>query len=333
MAWICEGEKFALLGLNIEVTADFSEVQLPPSYFVLTDPFTLPDHWKGWLGSQRAEEIESCNAFLGVKSQAAQPGVLDGDDQRLRSLIGHWYSGLMLTGKFLNLDDPFIVAGSYLRDELDVRHFELLDPSGRGIVESYPQLVPAHLASALRIGQALEALVADKGSSSWRLMRCLAIYQGARNSNDILDRLHQFVRCIEGLIVSAPGKGKQNFKGRTELFIGPQHHDFMGDLYDMRGHIEHLHENQHLEIFDRTVRLEIARKEAVAEFIARTCLTTILLDPELRKHFANVDALRAFWQLDRPKQAALWGLPVDPFSPLTGFSFDHVTDHDLGRSQ
>jgi hypothetical protein len=31
-----------------------------------------------------------------------------------------------------------------------------------------------------------------------------------------------------------PGKTKQKFKSRTELFIGPRHHDMMGEIYDVR---------------------------------------------------------------------------------------------------
>ncbi len=43
------------------------------------------------------------------------------------------------------------------------------------------------------------------------LRRCLAIYQEAQTATDILDRVHQFVRCIEGLIlVSRASRAAQN---------------------------------------------------------------------------------------------------------------------------
>jgi hypothetical protein len=36
------------------------------------------------------------------------------------------------------------------------------------------------------------------------------------------------------LILPAAGKTKRQFKSRAELFIGPGHHDLMGELYDVR---------------------------------------------------------------------------------------------------
>jgi hypothetical protein len=42
--------------------------------------------------------------------------------------------------------------------------------------------------------------------------------------------LHQYCRCIEGLILPDPGNTKKQFRSRTELFIGPKHHVLMGEL-------------------------------------------------------------------------------------------------------
>jgi hypothetical protein len=331
MSWVSEDEKFALLGPNIEVAERLNSPSLPPGFSVFQDNFVLPDHWKEWLGSQRVEAVESCSTFLAVKMQASYPGVSDGDDQKLRVAVGHWYFGILLTGRFLNLDDPFFIAGSRYKGDVDVRQFEVLHPTGRGIIEHYPVLETEHIERAASIARTLESLSAAGGASNWRLFRCLAIYRDGRSKNDVLDRLHQFVRCIEGLIASGQGEGEKKFKSRTELFIGPKHHDFMGQLYQLRGHIEHLHENQHLETFDRDVRIEIATKEAVSEHIARNCLLRILENSELQRHFGNVDTLRAFWQLEKDRQVAAWGRPIDPFEVMNSFSFDHVSDHDLGR--
>lgn len=331
MGWVKDGEKFAFLGLNIELGA-VEALALPGDYTLLQEQLSLPEHWKGWLGSQRVEEVEACPAYLAIKMTARQPGVLDGDDQRLRSLIGHWYWGILLQDRFVNLDDPFILAGSWSRTELHLRHFEMIDGTGRAIAEHYPSLAASHIEGGFALAKVLRDIAQEGAGQNWRLRRCLAIYQESRAETDILDRVHQFVRCIEGLIVSEPGQGKPRFKSRTELFVGPRHHDFMGDLYELRGHIEHLHENQHLEEFDRNARLEIARKEAVSEFVARTCLVRILSSDTLRRHFGNVNAARAFWLLDRQQQAELWGKPVDMKSALQGINFDHVSDQELGKT-
>lgn len=90
---------------------------------------------------------------------------------------------------------------------------------------------------------------------TWRLFRGLHIYTEARANGDILERLHQYSRCIDGLILPNAGETKRQFKSRTELFIGPRHHDMMGEIYDIRSAVEHLHENRYLEGFDRATRL------------------------------------------------------------------------------
>jgi hypothetical protein len=53
----------------------------------------------------------------------------------------------------------------------------------------------------------------------------------------------EYCRCIDGLILSEPGNGSKQFKSRTELFIGPHHHDMMGRMYAIRSDVEHLHEH------------------------------------------------------------------------------------------
>lgn len=72
------------------------------------------------------------------------------------------------------------------------------------------------------------------------------------------------------------GKTKPQFKSRTELFIGARHHDMMGEIYDVCSPVEHLHENQYLEGSDRELRLDLLKKEAVTDHIARTALARII---------------------------------------------------------
>ena len=106
----------------------------------------------------------------------------------------------------------------------------------------------------------------------------------------------------------AIGKTKQQFKSRTELFIGPGHHDLMGALYDIRSHVEHLHENRYLEPFDRDVRLDLVKKEAIVEYIARMALARIISQDALWPHFGNTAALEKFWALSPDERRKNWGV-------------------------
>ena len=144
---------------------------------------------------------------------------------------------------------------------------------------------------AARLGENLETIATTPiAGGHWRLFRTLSVYTEARTTSQAADRIHQYCRCIDGLILPAAGKTKQQFKSRTELFIGPGHHDLMGELYDVRSAVEHLHENRYLEYFDRPIRLELARKEAIAEYMARAALARVISNNALCPHFGNTSA-------------------------------------------
>jgi hypothetical protein len=164
----------------------------------------------------------------------------------------------------------------------------------------------------------------------WRLFRVFHLYLEARAISDNIDRLHQYRRCIDGLIVSKQGESKKQFKSRTELFIGPRYHDLMGETYDVRSDVEHLHENKHLEVFDRATRLELVKKLEVMEYIARSALVRILLEPKLWPHFANTPALQGFWALDDRQRRALWGAAINPADALAEFDPRYISDAQLG---
>jgi hypothetical protein len=154
----------------------------------------------------------------------------------------------------------------------------------------------------------------------WRLFRTLHIYVEARSTPDILDRLHQYARCIDGLILPDAGQTKRQFKSRSELFIGPRHHELMGEIYDVRSAVEHLHENRYLE----------GKKEAQVEYAARTALARIIADPKLWDHFANTPALAAFWSLPAPDRQRMWGAPANVLDAIADFDPQYIHNGLLG---
>ena len=193
-------------------------------------------------------------------------------------------------------------------------------------------MTPDDVRLAARFGENLEAIAgAPITGGHWRLFRTLHVYIDARSTADIIDRIHQYCRCIDGLILPTAGRTKQQFKSRTELFIGPGHHDLMGELYDVRSAAEHLHENRYLEYFDRTVRLELARKEAIAEYIARSALVRTIGTDSLWPHFGNTPALEQFWALTPAERTRIWGGPFDPLAAIADFDPQYINDAMLGR--
>jgi hypothetical protein len=265
------------------------------------------------VGPPHTSEVEGSSLFLLSKMRSRAPEVIDDETNKLKHHAG-LSSGLLLASLAAPAHKPVMLAGYRKDGEIVVRTQDDYDPAIASIIRRYPPLTLAELQLAAEIASQIADIEAEvsAGTSYWRLFRVLQLYLKTRTIIDNMERLHQYCRCIEGLIVPNAGDSGKKFKSRTELFIGPRHHDMMGETYDVRSDVEHLHENKHLETFDREATLELVKKLEMMEFIARTALVRIVLKPKLWPHFANTTALQKFWALEEPQRRALWGDPIDP---------------------
>ncbi|MGY3078867.1 hypothetical protein ACVWZZ_005275 [Bradyrhizobium sp. LM6.10] len=327
--WLENGEKFALLGLSLkDDEAGFSEGPLSPELSVLIGAkFKMPTHWREWLGSIRAEEVDDCNLFILSKLKSKQPDVLDGESQTLQRRVWNFYIGLLLTCPFATAHKPVIVTGSREDDGIGVRQAQDLELPVPRIFRPYPEVSQSDLRQAAAAGTQLSRIGGiAKGDSHWRLFRVLHLYIATRPEQDLLHRLHQYARCVDGLLLTRPGKGASDFKNRTELFIGSGHGNVLEEIYADRSSVEHLHEDRLLEPFDRPKRLELLRKEAIVEHIARIALQRIVLNEVLWQHFANRAGLEKFWAFAPEERRAIWGAPVNPLDALTDFDPKYIHD-------
>ncbi len=330
--WINEGEKYALIGLSARVNADISDQKLTPHLWVLSHPtFSLPAHWRDWLGSIRVEEVEEFNLFLLSKQPSLRPGVLDSENETLKQHVRHFYVGLLLVSAFAPDRKPVMLTGCRQNDEIDVREqqdFECPVPLG---LAGSPPISREDIHSAAELANKIHTLSElSPNNVHRRLFRTLFIYVKARATPNLLDRIHQYCRCIEGLILPDEGKTRQQFKSRTELFVGPHHHIVAGDIYDVRCAVEHLHEDRYLDDFDRQTRLDLLRKEALVELIARKAIARIVQDSNLWPHFANKAALKQFWNLEVQARRSVWGDSIDLTDAIANFNSISMSDRDLG---
>jgi hypothetical protein len=331
-AWIEDREKYGLVGLSVKFEGDLPAGKITPTLSVLSGTrFNVPSQWREWLGSIRAEEVEDCNLFLLSKLPSSTPDVLDAENKKLQQSVWNFYVGLLLTSTFAPAHRPVMLTGSRRDGKIDLRQQQDIDSPVPCIFRPYPPVVPDDIRRAAPLGENLNALAtAPLVGGHWRLFRTLHIYTEAPTTGDILDRLHQYCRCIDSLILPDAGKTRQQFRSRTELFIGPRHHDLMGELYDIRSAVEHLHENRYLESFDRPTRLDLLKKEAIVEHIARMTLARILGDDALWPHFASTPALAKFWALTPPERQKIWGDPINPLAAIADFDPKYINDGLLG---
>jgi hypothetical protein len=332
LTWISEGEKYALVGISVKTEGHIPSGKISPNLWTLTDPtFTMPSTWKEWLGTIRAGQVEDSDLFLLSKEISKTPDVLDGENEDLKQRVQNFYTGLLLASTFAPAHDPVLLTGARRAGEVDIRQEQDIDAPIPKVFCPYPPVMAGDLRLAAQLGEKIGALaVAPLGGGHWRLFRALHVYTEARTSSQIVDRIHQYSRCIDGVILPDIGKTRQQFRSRTELFIGPYHHQLMGEIYDVRSNVEHLHEYLYLETFDRKVRLDLLRKEAIIEHIARNVLARIIGDDNLWPYFANTPALAALWALPSVDRQQIWGDPFDPNEALAEFDPAYIHDGLLG---
>ncbi len=329
VSWIDDGEKYALIALDVSTEGNLPHGVIAPELWVVADTrFEFPSHWREWLGTIRSEEVEECNLFLLSKIKSEQLDVFDGENHALQGRVVLFYAGLLLANTLSTTHKPVMLTGSRRDGEVDVRQqndFDIPVPF---------EFTATDIETGARIAGKLAKIEQTfKGGGALRLFRVLRLYQETRTKADILERVHQYSRCIDGLILPKVGETKRQFKSKTELFIGPRHHDLMGEIYDVRSAVEHLHENRYLGEFDREVRLDLLKKEAIVGHIAQTSIARIVENPALWPHFANTTSLAAFWALPKANREAIWGKPIDPIVSFTDFDTKFITNAILGKAE
>src|SRR5260221_1826257 len=157
-SWIADGEKYALVGLG----AKFSSIplrKLAANLWVFANrPFVVPKHWHDWLGSIRAEEIQSFNLFLLSKIASRTPDILDDENVLLKQRAWEFYVGLLLTSRFAPSHKPVLITGSRRAGEIDIRQQQDIDLPVPCIFQPYPEIAAGEIELAAQLLGQLAAL-------------------------------------------------------------------------------------------------------------------------------------------------------------------------------
>jgi hypothetical protein len=322
-----DGEKFAIIALQtqVEIWSAYHTVAPSGLWASKRAPVLFDENWKSWLGTIREKHLEDANLFLIAEAPSAALDILDGENAKLKRNVYWFYLGLLLSARLTTFDDPLLLTGATRDGHSDVREVGHVNRAAL-VPGLHPELVTAD--SLARAGQIASALQEwSEAGGSWHFNHVLQIYASARENSDPLERLHQFSRCVEGLIC---GKTKGQFISLTETFIGAGEQKEMGRIYDVRSAVEHLREYEILEPATRSGRADLLRKAALMEHLSRYCISHILLTKSLWPYFSNPIALEKLWELASADRSELWGPPIDLSSDLADFCTQHIRDEDLG---
>jgi len=124
-----------------------------------------------------------------------------------------------------------------------------------------------------------------------------------------LDRLHVFVRALDGLMKLEQGAGERQFADRLATFAtGARLHDTALEIYRLRSFEEHLSDwpSKLAYIKEADRPMFVSQRSFQAEVLAGAAYFTLLADPVLRGEFRNSN-VDAFWQ----RGGAAWTVKLD----------------------
>jgi len=328
------GEKYALIAVPqvaLEWPSNPETIELGDGiWFAKGLPFHLAAHWQEWIGSIRAKQLIGADLCICVKAKCRVPESLDDENQTLLGRVGRIFQGLQLAAPLRCGGEIEQLTGAHGEDGIDVRQVATLpSPVHSGVNVSHrPGLEAFRL--AVRLGPILSSFPTGKYVRLCRVLN--AFFLGIRQA-DIRERLHQFCRCVEGLLLTEPGKTTRQFKSRTELFVGPQQHELMGAIYDNRSAVEHMGEPVLSETDERVRRKRFVEFAVFCEELARYCVVNALLMEALRPYFEDDATLAAFWAMPKAQRETIWGARFDVTRCLESTRATELSNEQLGMPE
>jgi hypothetical protein len=297
-----EGEKFALLAIRSVRSGIQSagSALLSDGTRVFTElqpVFDAQPIWKDWLGSLRLKRLGGANLVLVHSAPSSRPEILDDGhlllDKHLTKLF--YILRLALVIEYYGAD---MLLGSLLHGEVQIRQVSEV-PGFRPTRGSAPDLVTIDsLEEAVRRVRHLDAMESRLPRFARFIRGLNTLVEGLQHEHGE-DRMHQFVRSLEALILPDAGKTRGQFIHRCQTFAkaGAAAQQVLGEAFDMRSDTEHLNEwNCSLLSYPENDRENVAlQRTRQMERLACFAYCRVLDDVVLSRHFETEDMLRAFW--------------------------------------
>lgn len=334
---IAAGEKFAMIAIpkaNASGVADSTSLG-NRCWAMRSLPLELAEHWRNWIGEIKVRQITEAGFYLLATSTTAQPSVLDGDNQRLMRQVAALWDGLLITHTPHAATAPVLVTGAHIDGSPNVRQISELRQPVRlafNTDEVLRSIKQTDLNFAVLFAEVLTNLAS--GQDHERLKRAVSAFFAGVHEHRPDERLHQFCRCVDGLILSGKGRGEADFVSRTADFIGDGKDDMLREIYRMRSAVEHLRpaESEAAGVSSlRDQRLRLLTRSVQAERIARQAVQRVLGSVDLFAAFENDNSLQAFWSLPSADRRSQLQAPVGFDATLHNLIDPQlISDEDIG---
>jgi len=141
-----------------------------------------------------------------------------------------------------------------------------------------------------------------------RFVRTLRTFREACETYHLDQRLHQFVRALEGFTAPPFRNSRVHFAERIKrICAGPASRHLL-EMYTIRSGIEHLHGpyDRLRKFSDREKWQRLVVRCVEAEVVARYMISTYLSNQQLWPHFESRESIDAFWHLKPAAFRMLW---------------------------
>jgi hypothetical protein len=274
----------------------------------------LGEYWPEQLGTLTMEEIRETGLVLYVTAPAANPRLVDSENDALKRRLDNVLNSLLVCG-VPSFGKGFVFIGANVGGEIDVRTYGSVAPLWA--TAGLPDFVVgmSELRRAVKLNRRLQQIQTAQDGRWGRLRRGVnTLLKANKEPNSYGDRLHQLVRTAEALIRPRVGHSQYDFAHRGQTFAVPsaETQKILLHLYELRSHVEHLH--------DPMERLQGSRDERIgmvnlrtrqADVLARFAVGHVLDSDSLCEAFSSDDRIDQFWSLNDHERAARWGDRVD----------------------
>jgi hypothetical protein len=270
------------------------------------------------IGRDRAEEFQKANFVLLASRPSLTPWDRDAEWKDIEQQVFRLFFSLLM----IRMPDfetaTLTVGGRGVSGPALALHTRFLWYSPHAHAVNC-RVTPAELQKAAIVAAGFREAVTSKDEFLRMKRGIYRLTRGWREEEYFGDRLHEFVRALEGLMLLAKGQGEAEFVARVATFAKGKRIDEIGrEIYRLRSFNEHLSDwpSELAYVKESNRDRLLSERSFQAELIAGAAYRSVLADPILRESFRRDIDISAFW-------ASETGQPLDGAVDLDAFSDVH----------
>lgn len=309
------GEKFACAAFeNLATDHSLSQpLSLGEGLWVLPEhPFDLDHRWREWIGKITTDQINGCNCFLLAVKASTRPEILDDENELLRNQLNRLVYGILLQG-IPDHVDGFVLIGARVSEETMIRQFSKM----RDYFNSNPPYRVKLSESMCRTAKSFAEGYRDieKSSGYERVKRGMGMLARAISEASLQERIHNYVRSLEALVMSEIGKSQSQFVHRCQTFALASHQakNILEDCYRMRSAVEHMnHVEDALNEYPSDNQQSVASQRLrQIEQLAFSVYMKLATSKPHALLFETDTSINAFWSRKDDERRSEWSSPID----------------------